>query len=94
MKKNRKLSALIANGKTTAKVFGPEFKLGVGLGLIFAGFVGAIKATKNPAEEIAEAEQELIYTLLDEQCRAYFGKGCEELLEEARIAMEADLSDQ
>ena len=44
--------------------------------------------------ELTEAEQSLIYDLLDEQCRAYFGKGCEELLEEARKAMEADLSDQ
>ena len=44
--------------------------------------------------ELTEAEQSLIYDLLDEQCRAYFGKGCEALLEEARIAMEADLSDQ
>ena len=44
--------------------------------------------------DLTEAEQELIYALLDKQCRAYFGKGCEELLEEARIAMEANLSDQ
>jgi len=44
--------------------------------------------------DLTEAEQELIYALLDKQCRAYFGKGCEKLLEEARIAMEANLSDQ
>ena len=41
--------------------------------------------------DLCEGEQELIYRLLDRQCRAYFGKGCDELLEEARQAMEEDM---
>ena len=42
--------------------------------------------------ELCEGEQEIIYSILDEQCRAYYGKSCAELLEEARQAMEADES--
>ena len=41
--------------------------------------------------DLCEGEQELIYRLLDRQCRAYFGKGCDDLLEEARQAMEEDM---
>ena len=35
-------------------------------------------------------EQNAIYARLDEQCRKYEGKSCEELLEEARKRMEED----
>lgn len=35
-------------------------------------------------------EQHAIYDRLDEQCRKYLGKSCEELLADARKAMEAD----
>ena len=41
--------------------------------------------------DMSDAEQALIYDLLDKQCLAYFGKGCNELLEEARVAMETDM---
>ena len=37
-------------------------------------------------------EQEYVYARLDEQCRKYLGKSCEELLAEARKAMEEDES--
>lgn len=60
MKKNNKFAAMVANAKLTGKVYSPEIKLGFGLGLIFMGFVMTIKATKNPAEEIEEAENELV----------------------------------
>ena len=35
-------------------------------------------------------EQEYVYARLDEQCRKYLGKSCEDLLAEARKAMEED----
>ena len=35
-------------------------------------------------------EQEYVYARLDEQCRKYLGKSCEELLAEARKLMEED----
>lgn len=60
MKRTSKLSAIFNNAKFLNKVYGPELKLGFGLGLIAAGFVMAIKATKDPAEEIQEAENKLI----------------------------------
>ena len=41
--------------------------------------------------DLCEGEQKLIYRLLDRQCRAYFGKGCDALLEEALQAMEEDM---
>ena len=37
-------------------------------------------------------EQEYVYARLDEQCRKYLGKSCEDLLAEARKAMEEDES--
>ena len=37
-------------------------------------------------------EQEYVYARLDEQCRKYLGKSCEDLLVEARKAMEEDES--
>ena len=37
-------------------------------------------------------EQAAIYNRLDEQCRKYEGKSCEELLTEARKRMEEDMS--
>lgn len=44
--------------------------------------------------DLNEYEQDQIYRLLDRQCRRYFRKNCDGLLEEARRAMEADLCDQ
>ena len=37
-------------------------------------------------------EQEAVYARLDEQCRKYLGKSCEELLTEAREKMEEGMS--
>ena len=37
-------------------------------------------------------EQEAVYARLDEQCRQYLGKGCADLLKEARQKMEEDMS--
>ena len=42
--------------------------------------------------DLTEEEQTAIYNRLDEQCRRYEGKSCEELLEEARKRMEEDES--
>lgn len=42
--------------------------------------------------DLTTEEQEVIYARLDEQCRRYLGKGCEELLAEARKQMEEDES--
>ena len=41
--------------------------------------------------DLCPLEQDLIYGILNEQTRAWFGKSCDELLEEARQAMEADM---
>lgn len=38
--------------------------------------------------DLTEEEQIALYNRLDEQCRQYLEKGCEELLEEARKEME------
>ena len=40
--------------------------------------------------ELTTEEQKAINTCLDEQCRRILGKGCKELLAEARIQMEED----
>ena len=40
--------------------------------------------------DLSEAEQRAIYSILDDQCRRYYEKSCAGLLEEARLAMEAD----
>lgn len=40
--------------------------------------------------DLTTEEQEVIYTCLDAQCRRNLGKGCDELLAEARIQMEED----
>ena len=42
--------------------------------------------------DLTTEEQEVIYARLDEQCRRYLGKGCVELLAEARKQMEEDES--
>ena len=42
--------------------------------------------------DLTSDEQAAIYTRLDEQCRKYLDKGCEELLAEARKRMEEDES--
>ena len=38
--------------------------------------------------DLSEAEQKLLYSRFDEQCRKCVGKGCEELLKEAKEIME------
>lgn len=38
--------------------------------------------------DLSEEEQRSVFNRLDEQCRKYLGKGCEELLAEARKEME------
>ncbi len=38
--------------------------------------------------DLTEEEQNVIFACLDAQCRKYLGKGCEDLLEEARTRME------
>ena len=43
---------------------------------------------KSYTIDLNESEQEAIYCRLDEQCRKYLEKSCEELLEEARKEME------
>lgn len=40
--------------------------------------------------DLTEEEQIAIYNRLDEQCRKYEGKSCEELLAEAKKRMEED----
>ena len=40
--------------------------------------------------DLSEAEQRAIYGILDDQCRRYYERSCAALLEEARLAMEAD----
>jgi len=40
--------------------------------------------------DLSESEQRAIYGILDAQCRRYYEKSCAALLEEARLAMEAD----
>ena len=40
--------------------------------------------------DLSEAEQRAIYGILDDQCQRYYEKSCAVLLEEARLAMEAD----
>lgn len=40
--------------------------------------------------DLSPEEQELFYCRLDEQCRKYLGKSCEDLLAEARKEMEED----
>ena len=42
--------------------------------------------------DLTEEEQIAVYNRLDEQCRKYEGKSCEELLAEARKRMEEDYS--
>jgi hypothetical protein len=42
--------------------------------------------------DLTKDEQAAIYSRLDEQCRKYLDKGCEELLAEARKRMEEDES--
>jgi hypothetical protein len=42
--------------------------------------------------DLTTEEQDVIYACLDEQCRRYLGKGCVELLAEARKQMEEDES--
>ena len=37
---------------------------------------------------LSEGEQRAIYKILDEQCRRYYGRSCEDLLEDARREME------
>ena len=41
--------------------------------------------------DLTPDEQDAIYARLDEQCRQYLGKGCEELLAESRKLMEEDM---
>ena len=41
--------------------------------------------------DLGTGEQAAVYARLDAQCREHLGKGCEELLEEARVRMEEDL---
>lgn len=53
----------------------------------------AVNADSEDNEEmytidLTEEEQAALYNRLDEQCRQHLGKGCEELLEEARKEME------
>jgi hypothetical protein len=43
--------------------------------------------------ELNAEEQTAIYNRLDEQCRKYEGKSCEELLAEARKQMEEDMKE-
>ena len=40
--------------------------------------------------DLNEHEQEYVFARLDEQCRQYLGKSCEQLLEEARKKMEEE----
>ena len=40
--------------------------------------------------DLSEDEQSYIYGILDDQCRRYYEKSCADLLEEARLALEAD----
>ncbi len=40
--------------------------------------------------DLGEEEQMAVYNRLDEQCRKYLGKSCEELLKEAEKAMEEE----
>ena len=40
--------------------------------------------------DLTEAEQEVLYNRLDEQCRKYLGKSCEDLLAEARKELEEE----
>lgn len=40
--------------------------------------------------DLSEAEQRAIYNILDDQCRRYYEMSCAGILEEARVAMEAD----
>ena len=40
--------------------------------------------------DLTEVEQEVLYNRLDEQCRKYLGKSCEELLAEARRELEEE----
>ena len=40
--------------------------------------------------DLTQDEQTALYNRLDEQCRKYLGKSCEDLLAEARKAMEDD----
>lgn len=42
--------------------------------------------------DLLDDEQETIYDCLDEQCRMYIGKSCEDLLAEAREKMKEDES--
>lgn len=42
--------------------------------------------------DLTTDEQEAVYARLDEQCRRYLGKGCEDLLMEAQKQMEEDMS--
>lgn len=39
--------------------------------------------------ELSGQEQEAVYARLNEQCRQYLGKGCADLMEEARAQMDA-----
>ena len=40
--------------------------------------------------DLSEEDQKCIFVIMDEQCRRYYEKPCDELLDEARRAMEAD----
>ncbi len=44
--------------------------------------------------DLTADEQDALYARLDEQCRKYLDKGCEELLAEARKRMEEDAADE
>ena len=59
-------------------------------------FVGVNSDSEDNAElytiDLTSDEQAAIYSRLDEQCRKYLDKDCEELLAEARKRMEEDES--
>ena len=63
---------------------------------ICIGFVVVNSAADDNEREyiidLSPEEQERMYARLDEQCRGFLRKGCEELLAEARVRMEGDMA--
>ena len=58
---------------------------------IEAVVVGGSEPEKTHCIDLTPEEQCMVYERLDEQCRQYIGKSCEQLLAESRVLMEEDM---
>ena len=92
------LSSIICNGildtygqnfKLTTASSGLKVTLGTGKAWIDGHYF--VNDSRYTIDLTAD-EQKVVYDQLDEQCRRYEGKSCEELLKEAEERMKEDMS--